>query len=782
MPYKTTKNFFAVMMLLVCFSLVLIEAGDAAAQTYNLLVKVKGGNAANSQVNIAITQKGSSTPLYQKATGIFGYAFFTNIPGGDYTVTPSKPGYSFTPAFRLATFAAGTNRTTFIRFEGSSISDIWSKSGHADSKSAAFTHWDEDQPPEIPTTCAKCHSTSGFRDFLGDDGTAAGVVDNPVPAGAGVTNNITCAACHNGTPVNSVTFPSGAVLSNLGTEAVCMQCHQGRSSTPQVDKAIADAAPADDDTVSSKLSFRNIHYFAAAATLYGGEVQGGYQYAGKSYDVRFQHVEGYDRCFACHDQHSLRVKVEYCTLCHTNVKAVGDLKNVRMNGSLEDYDGDGNITEGIAFEIEGLQVKLYQAIQAYAGSVAGKKIVYDASTNPYFFIDTNGNGVADADELNSDNVYNAWTARLIRATYNYQTSIKDPGAFAHNAKYVIELLYDSIADLNTKLSSPISLAGASRVDEGHFDGSSMAFRDWDDSEEGVPAGCVKCHTSSGLPKLLNGETLAASPPSNGFACSLCHDNVQTFTVREAGEVTFPSGLKANLEDASNLCANCHQGRASKKTIDDNIAADPPKLGFVNVHYYAAAASFFGTDVKGGYEYDGKTYVGKNMFPAHGGNLNTCVQCHMGTKSANKSHMVIPKVANCQCHGISSFDALKITGTDYNKDGQQPVKQEIESTQAALYAQIQAYAKDTLKKPIAYSPTAYPYFFYDTNGNGILDADEATSANAYKSFDEKLLKAAYNYQFSIKEPCGYIHNADYMAQLAIDSVGDLGGDASKFSRP
>ena len=67
-------------------------------------------------------------------------------------------------------------------------------------------------------------------------------------------------------------------------------------------------------------------------------------------------------------------------------------------------------------------------------------------------------------------------------------------------------------------------------------------------------------------------------------------------------------------------------------------------------------------------------------------------------------------------------------------------------------------------------------------NGSLDADEATSANGYKSFDAKLLKAAYNYQFSIKEPCGYIHNADYMAQLAIDSIGDLGGDVSTFSRP
>ena len=33
-------------------------------------------------------------------------------------------------------------------------------------------------------------------------------------------------------------------------------------------------------------------------------------------------------------------------------------------------------------------------------------------------------------------------------TSTYQ---KDPGAFAHNGKYVIQVLYDSIADLGTKV-------------------------------------------------------------------------------------------------------------------------------------------------------------------------------------------------------------------------------------------------------------------------------------------------------------------------------------------
>jgi len=64
---------------------------------------------------------------------------------------------------------------------------------------------------------------------------------------------------------------------------------------------------------------------------------------------------------------------------------------------------------------------------------------------PYVFID--GNGVADADEMSRSNRYNAFTPRLLQATYNYHYVVKDPGAYVHNGKYVIQVLYDSLEDL-----------------------------------------------------------------------------------------------------------------------------------------------------------------------------------------------------------------------------------------------------------------------------------------------------------------------------------------------
>ena len=40
----------------------------------------------------------------------------------------------------------------------------------------------------------------------------------------------------------------------------------------------------------------------------------------------------------------------------------------------------------------------------------------------------------------------------MQATYNYQYASKDPGGFAHNGKYVMQLLYDSIQSIGGDLS------------------------------------------------------------------------------------------------------------------------------------------------------------------------------------------------------------------------------------------------------------------------------------------------------------------------------------------
>ncbi|MCP5116157.1 MAG: polyheme membrane-associated cytochrome C, partial [bacterium] len=51
------------------------------------------------------------------------------------------------------------------------------------------------------------------------------------------------------------------------------------------------------------------------------------------------------------------------------------------------------------------------------------------------------------------NRYATWTPRLLQAAYNYQYATKDPGGYAHNGAYVLQLLYDSLADIGGDTSA-----------------------------------------------------------------------------------------------------------------------------------------------------------------------------------------------------------------------------------------------------------------------------------------------------------------------------------------
>lgn len=642
----------------------------------------------------------------------------------------------------------------------------WEESGHNMSDAEAFRHWDEDDPAEVPTSCAKCHSTQGYQDFLGADGSEAGAVDAAVPAME--VYGIQCVACHNPVTLTKteVTFPSGVTV-EAGDDSRCMECHQGRESKVSVDQKIADYGATDaPDAVPAPVNdrafgFSNIHYYPAAATLYGGVAMGGYQYDGKTYDGKFRHVEGIASCTGCHDPHTLEVKVEVCAGCHEGVASVEDLKNVRMVSSTSDYDGDGDTEEGVYYEIEGLQEALYAAIQAYAADTAGAEINYDAATYPYF-LGADGSGYAN------------WTPRLLKAAYNYQMAYKDPGKFAHGGKYAIQLLYDSIEDLGGDVS------GLAREDAGHFAGDTEAFRHWD-AEGEVPGSCARCHSDTGLPQFIKEGANISNEIANGFMCSTCH-NEEAWPERYAvASVKFPSGAVVSFggKDADgnfvandgNLCLLCHQGRESKASVDkylqDAGVADAPDgvigpdvkvagraFSFRNVHYFAAGATLFGGDAQVAYMYDGKEYVG--YFEAHP--LNKCQDCH-------DVHALEPKVEACAgCHAGQEVEAIRLSAPDYDGDGDtaEGVKGELDGLAEALYAEIQAYAEAN-GGAITYDAHVYPYF---------LGAD----GKGYATWTPRLLKAAYNYQYYQKDPGAFTHNGKFVAQFLIDSIVDLGGSA------
>lgn len=321
------------------------------------------------------------------------------------------------------------------------ITEKWEQSGHADAASRSFTNWNNADPPLVPQNCAKCHSLHGYLEFVGAYGSAAGQVEGPVP----VRTVLYCNTCHSSAAhaITRVVFPSAIEVDALPGSASCMQCHQGRAATTSVNEATAGKAA---DAVDEGLSFINIHYGVAAATLFGSEVQGGFQYPGRTYVGRFEHAEDYQTCVQCHDAHSTALNSDTCSPCHLNVVDSADLRNIR--NAKTDHDGDGDTSEPIAQEIEALHDALYAALQAYAVNVSGTPIVYDKGSHPYFFTDTNANGMTEAGEVSNANRYVTWTPRLLQAAYNYNTINKDPGAYAHNPRYALQLLYDSIEDLH----------------------------------------------------------------------------------------------------------------------------------------------------------------------------------------------------------------------------------------------------------------------------------------------------------------------------------------------
>jgi hypothetical protein len=698
---------------------------------------------------------------------------------------------------------------------------LWEGSAHNAVDTEPFRHWDADDPAEVPTSCAKCHTTAGYQDFLGADGSEANKVDAAVPAKD--AQGIQCVACHN--PVTtfqmtSVAFPGFEtdeegnpipyVVEGLGDAARCMVCHQGRESKASVDAQIARFEVEDPDAVVAPIKddqgndvtfgFRNIHYFAAAATLYGTEVKGGYEYEGKIYDAKHMHVDNYDTCIGCHNPHTLKVKVDECASCHGDeVKAEGGLQNIReTQASAWDYDGDGDKEEGMFYEIQGLQEALMAEIQKYAKETTGAGIVYDPAAHPYFFVDDDGDGTPDQAEGSAVR-YTTWTARLLKAAYNYQVSLKDPGAFAHGNKYIVQLLYDSIEDLGGDVSK------FTRDDAGHFAGNTMPFRDWDETGT-VPYGCVKCHTAEGLPEFLkNGGTTVVSPtgstlttgvsakhPSNGFKCSTCHDEANWPNRYEVKSVVFPSGKTVSLggqdadgnfvADDSNLCIACHQGRESTASVNAalrNKDADTvdPKISFKNIHYFAAGATLFGNDAQGAYQYEGQEYLGQNATHP----LNKCKDCH-------DVHALEPKLEACAgCHGDAAPEDIRFNTdtTDWDGDGDvtEGVAGEIETLSEALYTQIQTYATETSGAGIVYDSAAYPYFFLDADGDGEPDKnDQGQSANFNGYWTPRLLRAAFNFQYSHKDPGAFVHNPKYVIQFLIDSIADLGGDVSTYTRP
>ncbi len=360
----------------------------------------------------------------KRLNGVLLACIFLVLSGcapGQMRPTPSTPTATVPPT-------APTSSPTFIPTitptDPPPFLTAWQSSGHANPDSPAFRYWDDSEAALLPVDCARCHSSMGFLDYLGADGSQPGVVEAPVEPGS----VLECETCHDKAAevLDSASMPSGIELTGLGRDAVCVACHQGLSSGSELALAVKSLAQ---NGITPALEFVIIHYQPAGAVLFGGEAGAGFEFPGRAYAGRFDHIPGESACTGCHDAHELDVQIDACAGCHPGADSLPALRST-LRVSTIDYDADGDTSEGIALEIETFRGKLLSAMQTYAGR-SGNPLLYDAEQEPFFF-------TPDGE------VYRAWTPILLEAAYNFHLAAMDPAAFAHNPRYMLQLLYDSI--------------------------------------------------------------------------------------------------------------------------------------------------------------------------------------------------------------------------------------------------------------------------------------------------------------------------------------------------
>jgi hypothetical protein len=767
------------------------DSGGGSSGPVSVGADTPGGVYTALSMDVALTVTGGDDPVIYYTTDMSEPTVTSTLYAGPITLTDTTI---------LKFVGVDTKgRESEVGIEAytrapSVVAQQLAASGHGDLLGEPFRHWDEDG--EVQTSCARCHTGPGFGDYARD-----GIVGAAAPLPLGLH----CDTCHDPVAVTlyedlakypnlePVEFPSTSTASLNGNSNMCMTCHQGRQSGLDIDEAIANLP-------GGPYTFINVHYYAAAASYFGGETKGGYQYAGLEYAGRNpfpSHEAQQQTCVGCHmrganKDHTFEPEVSDCTTCHTGT-------------SFETLSGSpgANYTALVTTREE-----LLEEIQDYATDVLGEQIAY-GDGYPYFFFDLNGNALADAEESSYGNRYDAFDEALLKAAYNYQVVAKDPAGFIHNGTYLRQLIQDSVEDLGGAVSIPapgragFDLANASKSEQWHVSGHSHstaeAFRHWDEDGE-VPASCAKCHSSPGFADYaLDGTVDDAAPLGSLVGCSACHTNTDLYSdpstrhddllVHTALEpVLFPSGVTQTLGDNSNLCMTCHQGRASGVSVEAPTAntvvqgpADYDSYDFINRHYFAAASIYFGTDVTAAWENPGQTYLGRNTFAGHGGGIGNCLECHAGGTGNHSFEVSLDRCTLCHL-GITEFEELGLPDgmldVDYDGDALgESFQDEIDGMAATLLAGIYAYADDTgpiglpQASAVVYFAGAYPYWFHDLNADGIADPDETNYGNRYGDFDLTLLRAAFNYH-AAQDPCSDMHNYKYVLQTVYDAADML----------
>lgn len=271
-------------------------------------------------------------------------------------------------------------------------------SGHADVEGDAWRQFDWRSGSR--STCQRCHTGTGFADKLDIADTSNSFTASDVLKPGEV---LSCSTCHSDVATGALlaaspTFSSGSISYNVvGASALCARCHGGRESGQAIK---------DDANTTGIRGFISPHFLAAAATLYGK----GYEYTPST--------PGPNQNLGSGD-------VGPCVVCHM---AAG-------NHSMTAAAPVDAATKKAA--VAAALVNLKTALEA--------KGIYYSDKHPYFY-------TAPYDAASVNVAVTVWGSSstwkdTMGAAFNYQLLLNEPGAYAHDYDYAMQLIADSIAYL-----------------------------------------------------------------------------------------------------------------------------------------------------------------------------------------------------------------------------------------------------------------------------------------------------------------------------------------------
>lgn len=365
-----------------------------------------------------------------------------------------------------------------------SLNKDWAASGHGNTRSAAWS----DRDFKTNTSCIRCHTATGFANFLKSEFTTPFPAQSWATAGDKSREVLSCDACHASYDfINSIrrTKPFVAPYNNnldqktfpdVGASNQCIACHSGRESMASI---LAMGTMSSASTATS--GFKAPHNMVAAGIMYmttgftdftdmTTKASDTYTYA-DSYTIYYGsgtvpagNISSTHRKLGTSlingDSHNAAAFVTGmydtngpCVTCHMNATGRPDRKTSHtfiVNANAFDQvcinchssSGATNLT-GINFKtafVDKKRVVFQNAVNLATKLLKDRYgITYNAAAYPYFF-EANGSAVKNWKRGHSDNE----AKRLMGACYNIHLLTKDPGAFIHGRSYARRLVYDTI--------------------------------------------------------------------------------------------------------------------------------------------------------------------------------------------------------------------------------------------------------------------------------------------------------------------------------------------------